>query len=120
MPRSSSSAFSFSSSTTARRTVHTLIGSYVAFRRSTRPPIAVRDGDVPGPYRWCSEGDTDPTGSGGTVLSISGVSLAGRGPNVGSLSCCCETQLLQLRDSCRAHVRVRTARARQRSHRRQG
>ena len=68
-PCSSSSAFSLSSSTTARRTVQTLIGSYVAFRTSTRPPIAVV-GDVLGPRRWCSEGGTDPAGSGGTVLSI--------------------------------------------------
>ena len=35
---SMTSAFSLSSSTTARRTVHTLIGSYVAFNTSTRPP----------------------------------------------------------------------------------
>jgi hypothetical protein len=49
--------------------VHTLMGSNVAFRTSTRPLIALV-GDVSGPCRWCSEGDTDPTGSGGTVLSM--------------------------------------------------
>src|SRR5437764_12673077 len=68
-PRSSSSALSLSSSTTARRTVQTLIGSYVALRTSTRPPIAV-EGDDAGPCRWCAEHDTDPTGAGGTVLSM--------------------------------------------------
>src|SRR2546423_15446132 len=49
-PRSSSSALALSSSTTARRTVHTLIGSYVAFSTCTRPPIAP-SGDAPGPWR---------------------------------------------------------------------
>ena len=36
---STSSAFSLSSSTAARRTVQTLIGSYVALRTSTRPAV---------------------------------------------------------------------------------
>src|SRR6202030_8892 len=68
-PRSSRTAFSLRSRTTARRTVQTLIGSYVALRTSTRPPIA-DVGDDAGPCRWCSSGDTDPTVSGGTVLAI--------------------------------------------------
>ncbi|MFZ1925464.1 MAG: hypothetical protein WAU42_04900, partial [Solirubrobacteraceae bacterium] len=62
-------AFSFKSRTTARRTEQTLMGSKVALRTSTRPPIAVFDDEL-GPCRWCSEGDTDPTGSVGAVLSI--------------------------------------------------
>src|SRR4029077_350230 len=69
-PRSSITAFSLSSSTTARRTVHTLIGSWAASRTRTRPPIA-EVGDDAGPCRGCIVGDTDPTGSGGTVLAIS-------------------------------------------------
>src|SRR5947209_5822881 len=52
---SRTSAFSLSSRTTARRTVHTLIGSYVAFRTSTRPTSR--------PRRWCSRSDADPSGA---------------------------------------------------------
>src|SRR6185436_4665453 len=55
---SSTSAFSFSSSTTARRTVQTLIGSNVALRTSTRPDSR--------PRRRCSGGGADPTCAGGT------------------------------------------------------
>ena len=59
-PALDSSALSLSSSTTARRTEQTLIGSNVALRTSTRP--------LSRPRRRCSEGGADPTGAGGTVL----------------------------------------------------
>src|SRR5947209_4891813 len=58
LARSSSSAFSFSSSTTARRTEQTLIGSNVAFKTSTRPPPSC-------PRRWCPLSGVDETGPGG-------------------------------------------------------
>jgi hypothetical protein len=45
-----------------------LIGSYVAFKTSTRPPTAL--GGEFSPCRRCSENDTDPGGKGGAVLSI--------------------------------------------------
>ena len=51
------SAFSLSSSTAARRTVHTLTGSYVAFRTSTRPDSR--------PRRRCSGCGANPPGPGG-------------------------------------------------------
>ena len=51
---SSTSAFSLSSRTAARRTVQTLIGSYVALRTSTRPASR--------PRRWCSEPARTPLG----------------------------------------------------------
>src|SRR5947207_9651561 len=79
-PCSITSAFSFSSSTTARRTVQTLIGSYVAFRTSTRPPIAVVGDEASGPWRGCPVGVTDPTGAGGTLLSISAPESSGALP----------------------------------------
>src|SRR5579884_4210323 len=53
------SAFSLSRRTTARLTVHTLIGSYVAFNTSTRPTSR--------PRRWCSGGDADHAGAGAEV-----------------------------------------------------
>ena len=58
--RSMTSAFSLSSSTTARRTVQTLTGSYVAFSTSTRPlaPLLAA-GASPGPCRGSVSG-TDP------------------------------------------------------------
>src|SRR5256885_13027532 len=56
------SAFSLSRSTTARRTVQTLIGSYVAFNTSTRPTAR--------PRRWCSRCGADPNGSGVTEAAI--------------------------------------------------
>src|SRR3954471_8019426 len=68
---STSSAFSLSSSTAARRTVQTLIGSYAALRTSTRPPSR--------PRRRCSASDVDPRGAGGelTPMTNLGVSVAG-------------------------------------------
>jgi hypothetical protein len=51
------SAFSLSSRTAARRTVHTLTGSYVAFRTSTRPDSR--------PRRRCSGCGANPPGPGG-------------------------------------------------------
>src|SRR6185312_15821169 len=60
--RSIISALSLSSRTTARRTVHTLIGSYVAFNTSTRPTAR--------PRRWCSGCGADPNGSGVTDVAI--------------------------------------------------
>src|ERR1700756_900813 len=56
------SAFSFRRSTTARRTVQTLIGSYVALSTSTRPTSR--------PRRWCPVCGADPSGSGGTREAI--------------------------------------------------
>src|SRR5438270_3717847 len=67
-PRSMISAFSLSNSTTARRTVHTLIGSYVALRTSTRPTSR--------PRRRCSGGDADQTGA-GIEVAITGASVPG-------------------------------------------
>src|SRR5437588_3062328 len=72
------SAFSFSNSTTARRTVQTLIGSKVALRTSTRPPSR--------PRRWCSSGDADPTGV-GVVVPMAGASVARAYPVSGNDSC---------------------------------
>ena len=51
------SAFCLSSRTAARRTVHTLTGSYVAFRTSTRPDSR--------PRRRCSGCGANPPGPGG-------------------------------------------------------
>src|SRR5690349_18412492 len=65
--RSIISALSLSSRTTARRTVHTLIGSYVAFNTSTRPTAR--------PRRWCSDCGADPNGSGVTDVAIGSVLL---------------------------------------------
>src|SRR5664279_1947814 len=59
---SRTSAFSLSSSTTARRTVQTLIGSYVAFKTSTRPTSR--------PRRRCSESGADHDGAGGTGFAM--------------------------------------------------
>src|SRR3954469_7335656 len=71
--RSSSSAFSLSSRTTARRTEHTLMGSNVAFRTSTRPPPSR-------PRRWCSESGVDDTGPGGLdCMAVSERIAGGRG-----------------------------------------
>src|SRR3954453_18417798 len=66
-PISTTSAFALSSSTVARRTVQTLIGSYVAFRTSTRPPDQRPQPSEAGPCRWWSAGGTDPSGAGGTA-----------------------------------------------------
>src|ERR1700757_5301345 len=60
--RSMISALSLSNRTTARRTVQTLIGSYVAFNTSTRPTSR--------PRRWCSGCGADPNGSGVTEVAI--------------------------------------------------
>src|SRR5918995_2471653 len=72
-PTSITSALLLSSSTVARRTVHTLIGSYVALRTSTRPPDQRPQPSDSGPCRWESLGGTDPSGAGGTAA----VALAG-------------------------------------------
>jgi len=66
------SAFSLSSSTTARRTVQTLIGSNVALRTSTRPTV--------GPRRWCSSRDADRAGTGVTAVAMAGASVARGAP----------------------------------------
>src|SRR4051812_18257118 len=55
-------ALDFSSRTTARRTVQTLIGSYDALRTSTRPPSR--------PRRRCSSGDVDLVMCGGVSWVI--------------------------------------------------
>src|SRR4051795_9916174 len=67
VPISMTSALLLSSSTVARRTVQTLIGSYVAFRTSTRPPDQRPQPSEAGPCRWWSAGGTDPSGAGGTA-----------------------------------------------------
>src|SRR5918995_4316811 len=72
-PTSITSALLLSSSTVARRTVHTLIGSYVALRTSTRPPDQRPQPSDSGPCRWESLGGTDPSGAGGTAA----VAIAG-------------------------------------------
>src|SRR5687767_5370226 len=72
-PTSITSALLLSSSTVARRTVHTLIGSYVALRTSTRPPDQRPQPSASGPCRWESLGGTDPSGAGGTAA----VAIAG-------------------------------------------
>src|SRR5918992_1387924 len=71
-PISMTSAFSLSSSTVARRTVQTLIGSYVALSTSTRPPDQRPVPSVLDPCRWWSTSGTDPTGAGGTAVGIAG------------------------------------------------
>src|SRR5688572_17185808 len=72
-PTSITSALLLSSKTVARRTVHTLIGSYVALRTSTRPPDQRPQPSDSGPCRWESIGGTDPSGAGGTAA----VAIAG-------------------------------------------
>src|SRR3712207_2655669 len=67
---SMTSAFALSSSTVARRTVHTLIGSYVALRTSTRPPDQRPMPSVPGPCRWWSSRGTDPSGTGALAVAM--------------------------------------------------
>src|SRR5215217_7970235 len=59
---SSTSAFDLSSSTAARRTEHTLIGSYVALRTSTRPASR--------PRGRCSMTGADDRGPGGVWLPM--------------------------------------------------
>src|SRR5215207_11349013 len=77
-PISMTSAFSLSSSTVARRTVHTLIGSYVALSTSTRPPDQRPEPSVVDPCRRRSTSGTDPVGAGGTAVAIAGRSVVGR------------------------------------------
>src|ERR671921_1352420 len=76
-PISTTSAFDLRSSTVARRTVQTLIGSYVALSTSTRPPDQRPEPSVPDPCRRRSDSGTDPTGAGGTAGGI--VAPQGRG-----------------------------------------
>src|SRR5918992_4707840 len=71
-PISMTSAFSLRSSTVARRTVQTLIGSYVALSTSTRPPDQRPRPSGAGPCRRRSSGGTDPSGAGGTAVAMSG------------------------------------------------
>src|SRR5919106_538330 len=79
VPISMTSAFSLSSSTVARRTVHTLIGSYVALSTSTRPPDQRPEPSGFDPCRLRSTSGTDPTGAGGTAVAIAGRSVDGAG-----------------------------------------
>src|SRR4029078_8240813 len=67
VPTSTTSALLLSSSTVARRTVQTLIGSNVPLRTSTRPPDQRPQPSASGPCRWESLGGTDPSGAGGTA-----------------------------------------------------
>src|SRR3712207_9278022 len=85
-PVSTTSAFDFRSSTVARRTVQTLIGSYVAFRTSTRPPLQRPEPSGVDPCRWWSTGGTDPDGAGGTAGGLKvggGETPRGRAPPAG-------------------------------------
>src|SRR3954468_8812053 len=78
VPISTTSALDFSSSTVARRTVHTLIGSYVALSTSTRPPLQrLLEPFESGPCRGWSPSGTDPSGPGGTAVAI-GAECSGR------------------------------------------
>src|SRR5687767_213177 len=71
VPTSMTSALDFSSRTVARRTVQTLIGSNVALRTSTRPPLQrLHEPSESGPCRGGSPSGTDPSGPGGTALAI--------------------------------------------------
>src|SRR5215212_8825199 len=70
-PISTTSAFSLSRSTVARRTVQTLIGSYVALSTSTRPPDQRPEPSEADPCRRWSGSGTDPTGTGETAVAIS-------------------------------------------------
>ena len=76
LPTSMTSAFSLSSSTVARRTVQTLIGSYVALSTSTRPPDQRPRPSASGPCRGWSPSGTDPSGPGGTAVAILRASVA--------------------------------------------
>src|SRR5688572_14109439 len=76
-PTSITSALLLSSSTVARRTVHTLIGSNVALRTSTRPPDQRPQPSASGPCRGESLGGTDPSGAGGTAaVAIAGANCS--------------------------------------------
>src|SRR5918995_3649941 len=87
VPISMTSALLLSRSTVARRTVQTLIGSYVAFRTSTRPPDQRPQPSAAGPCRWEALGGTDPSGAGGTAaVAIAGGSVAQRSPEPRSLA----------------------------------
>src|SRR3954447_5465171 len=72
-PISTTSALDFSSSTVARRTVHTLMGSNVALSTSTRPPLQrLGKPSESGPCRGWSPSGTDPSGPGGTAVATGG------------------------------------------------
>src|SRR5215217_1117695 len=77
LPISITSAFSFRSRTVARRTVHTLMGSYVALSTSTRPPDQRPAPSGLDPCRRRSTSGTDPVGAGGTAVAIAGRSVEG-------------------------------------------
>src|SRR5215208_1930794 len=86
-PISITSALLLSSSTVARRTVQTLIGSNVALRTSTRPPDQRPQPSVSGPCRWESLGGTDPSGAGGTAaVAIARRSVDQHSPEARSLA----------------------------------
>src|ERR1700709_1125530 len=73
VPISMTSALSLRRRTVARRTVHTLMGSYVALRTSTRPPLQrLLEPSASGPCRGWSPGGTDPSGPGGTAVATLG------------------------------------------------
>src|ERR671910_1512065 len=81
VPTSITSALLLSSRTVARRTVQTLIGSYVALRTSTRPPDQRPQPSASGPCRWESLRGTDPSGAGGTAaVALPGGEGRPRGP----------------------------------------
>src|SRR5918997_1428995 len=86
-PISTISALLLSSSTVARRTVQTLIGSYGALRTSTRPPDQRPRSSETGPCRRWSLGGTDPSGAGGTAaVAIARGSVAERGVGSGGMA----------------------------------
>src|ERR687897_1181357 len=76
-PISMTSALLLSSSTVARRTVQTLIGSYVALSTSTRPPDQRPEPSAVDPCRRRSTSGTDPAGAGGAAVAIAGRSVDG-------------------------------------------
>src|SRR4051794_39419097 len=69
-PISTTSALALRSRTVARRTVQTLMGSYVALRTSTRPPDQRPEPSELDPCRRWSSSGTDPAGAGGTAIAI--------------------------------------------------
>src|SRR5919199_6473462 len=76
-PISTTSALDLSNSTVARRTVQTLMGSYVALSTSTRPPLQrLLEPSESGPCRGWSPNGTDPSGPGGTAV-VPGPPVAG-------------------------------------------
>src|SRR5215218_603303 len=82
-PISITSALALGGSTGARRTVQTLMGSYVALSTRTRPPDQRPEPSALDPCRRWSTSGTDPDGAGGTAVAIAGRSVEGRAGDSG-------------------------------------